>query len=245
MAIITRQITGPIETPEHLAVATGLMRVALLHPISDDDTLILPFKLEYNITNGALPASCRLATPGKYGFRIYDYAEERVWSFQVDVFPNSGSSISVAELWLLSKLDGDDAGDIDLTGIDAAILGSDGAADGFVLTADGSGGAAWEATASSTVALYGDVFLVNQVYYLVQDKTHLIVTEEDDVEIRLPDPASENGRIIRVKKASSDGHTVSITSEEDALIDGQLSYPLVYQYEAITLVAANDEWLIF
>jgi len=245
MAIVTRQITGPIETPEHLAVTTGLLRVALLHPITDDETLILPFKLEYNITNGALPAACKLTAPGKYEFRIFDYAEERVWSFHVDIFPNGGSSISVAELWLLSRIGGDDASQIDLENIDAAILGSDGAADGFVLTADGSGGSAWEPQASSTVDLYGSIYLVNTVYYAVQDETHLVVVTEDDVEISLPDPTVEVSRVINIKKVSANGFPVLITSEGGGLIDGAASYTLTYQYEAITLVAANDEWLIF
>lgn len=333
MAIITRQITGPIETPEHVAVETGLLRISLLHPITDGDTLILPFKLEYSITDGELPASCALATPGKYVFRVYDYTEERVWSFEVDVFPNSGSSISIAELWLLSKLDSTDASDVDLTGVDAAILGSDGASAGLVLTADGSGGSDWlpisgaglgdmvkavydindngkvdtAEVADSAIlandstlfggiapefyqslltpalttgavltwdgiteeytpnenflidadgnilaggiriigALYGNVFLMNQVYYLIDEETHVVVVKEDDVEVRLPDPGAHNGRVIEIKKASSDGFTVLVTSAGGGTIDGEINYELNYRYEAITLVSANDEWFIF
>lgn len=333
MAITTRQITGPIETPEHVAVETGLLRVGLLHPIADGDTIIFPFKLEYSITDGDLPDECALATPGKYEFRVYDYAEERVWSFQVDVFPNGGSSISIAELWLLSKLDSSDASDVDLTGVDAAILGSDGASAGFVLTADGTGGSDWlpisgaglgdmvkaiydtnddgkvdtaEAADSALLAddstlfgglapssyqpallpgstdgviltwddtdqeyqpnpnfvvdddgnivaggirligaLYGNVYLMNIVYYLIHDETHIVVIKEDDVEVRLPDPSAHNGRVIEIKKASSNGFDVLITSAGGGTIDGAANYTLAYKYEAITVVSANDEWLIF
>ncbi|MHC4121694.1 MAG: hypothetical protein ACYSWO_29830, partial [Planctomycetota bacterium] len=127
MAITTRQLTGPIETPEHEAVETGLLRVHLLYPIAEDDTFIAPFKVEYSITDGGLPATAQVATPGWYEFRIYDYANEQVWSFQVSVWSNSGSSISIAELWLLSRLDQDDATNVNLENVDAAILGSDGA----------------------------------------------------------------------------------------------------------------------
>ena len=85
MALQTRQITGPIETPEHEVVTRGFLRIQLLYPISDDTTLIAPFKLEYSITDGALPDSCKLATPGSYQFQILDIEEERIWTFQVDV----------------------------------------------------------------------------------------------------------------------------------------------------------------
>lgn len=331
MAIVTRQITGPIETPEHLAVITGLLRVALLHPIAEDETLILPFKLEYNITDGELPASCQLTTPGKYQFRIFDYAEERVWSFNVDIFPNSGSSISVAELWLLSRIGGDDASEINLENVDAAILGSDGASDGLVLSADGNGGTEWRPIAGTGLgdmlksiydtddngqvdladfadvadlandsdlfggiapefyqsllpqavnsgailtwagaeytpnenlliddagnisakgirldgALYGKIYTMNQVYYLVQDETHIVVVTNDDVEIRLPSPTVQDSRVIEIKKLSSDDLEVLITSAGGGLIDDAASYSLLYKHEAITLVAANGEWLIF
>ena len=330
MAIVTRQITGPIETPEHVVVTTGLMRVDLLYPIAEGDTFVAPFKLEYNITDGDLPVTCKLATPGWYQFKIYDYVEEQVWSFQVMVYPNSGSSISVAELWLLSRLEDGPDTDIPPEQIDLSLFGSDGATAGHVLTADGGGGTDWlqvgaltpgdmtkavydtddngivdfaeQATIADDAdllggispagyqealvdamthgailtwdgfssgytpnenflvdddgnvvaggirligALYGNVFVMNQVYYLVDEETHVLVIKEDDVELRLPDPSLEEGRIIEVKKGSADGFVVTLTVVGTLTIDGQATYELVNKYEAVTLVAINDEWFIF
>ena len=332
MAITTRLITGPIETPEHVVVAQGYLRVKLLYPIADDDTLIAPFKLEYQITDGE-PETFSLATPGWYEFKILDAVEDRVWTFKTNVYSNGGSPISVAELWLLSRLEDAIDDGLDLAAIDAANLGSDGADADTVLTADGSGGSDWlpvggdglgdmtkaiydpdddgqveaadnadtatladdstlfgglgvaafqaalaDAVSHGAVltwdsvggeytpnenflidddgnilaggirivgALYGNVFVMNQVYYLVDEETHVVVRKEDDVEVRLPDPSAHTGRVIEIKKASSDGFTVLISIAGGGLIDGEASYDLVNQYDAITVVAADDEWFIF
>ena len=146
----------------------------LLYPIVDGDVLIAPFKLEYVIADGALPAGAKVAAPGSYEFRIQDYAEARVWSFQVAVFANSGSSISIAELWLLSRLDQDDPTGIDLENVDAALLGSNGAPYGFVLTADGNGATFWGVSGGGDVLgqyLRGDVDDTGVMVYLGYTKT--------------------------------------------------------------------------
>lgn len=333
MALQTRQITGPIETPEHEVVVQGFLRIQLLYPIADESTLIAPFKLEYTITDGGLPLTCKITVPGSYQFQILDLEEERVWTFQVEVFPNSGTPISVAELWLLSRLLDGIGGDTNPENYDAALLGSDGAANGQVLTADGVGGAAWEyvsgtglgdmlkiiydtnddgrvdasdhateadsaddagmlggqlpsayqeaiqdATVEGTLltwdvatsayvpnanaqltdagvlyaqglhvggAIFGNVFVMNQVYYLVGGETHVLVVMEDDVEVQLPDPVECTGRVIEIKKGSSDGKLVMISSGGTGTIDGQANYYLNFKYEAITCVAMNNGWFIF
>ena len=129
MALVVRQITGPIETPEHEVVTTGYMRVKLLYPIAEDTTFIGPFKLDYTITAGDLPASCKLTATGWYEFTITDIVEERVWSFQVVLYPDAGDPISVAELWLLSRVQGGFDDTIPPEQIDLSWYGSDGAAD--------------------------------------------------------------------------------------------------------------------
>jgi hypothetical protein len=330
MAIVTRQITGPIETPEHEVVTTGLMRVKLLYPIAEGDIFVAPFKLEYNITDGDLPITCKLATPGWYQFKIFDLVDERVWTFQVMVYPNAGSSISIAELWLLSRLEDGPDTDIPPEQIDLSLFGSDGAAEDEVLTATGDGGTEWRIVSGTglgdmlksvydtdddgTVDLaeratvaddsdllggisadgyqekldpalnegtvltwdvadteytpnenfqiaadgsieigglvltgpwFGNVFVMNQVYYLVDAETHVLVAQQADVELRVPDPALNEGRVIEIKKASDDGFVVTITVVNNAPIDGQSTYELTFKYEAITLLAANDEWWIY
>lgn len=333
MALIVRQVTGPIETPEHVAVTTGSMRVTLLYPIAEDTTFIAPFKLEYAITAGDLPASCQITTVGWYEFTVFDYEEESIWTFQVMVYPEDGSPISVAELWLQSRTqDGPDT-DIPPEQIDLSWYGSDGADDGEVLTADGAGGTAWlpiegsglgdmlksvydtnddakvdAADVADTAlhaddsdllggispagyqealddavnggailtwddvgleytpnenftvdddgnitaggvriigALYGNVFVDNLVYYLVDEETHVLVTTPSDAELRLPDPVVEDGRVIEVKKGSADGLVVTLTTVGPSSIDGQATYELVNKYEALTLVAISGEWWIF
>jgi hypothetical protein len=144
MAIQTRQITGPIETPEHVVVTSGVLRITLLHPIAEEDTFVAPFRLEYPITNGDLPVSCKLSVPGKYEFRIMDTAENRIWSFQICVTLGTGSPISLAQLWLLSRLEeGECECALNCDTLDAATLGSDGAPEGYVLTATGDGATEW------------------------------------------------------------------------------------------------------
>lgn len=331
MAITTRVITGPIETPEHEVVEQGFLRVNLLYPIVDGTTMVAPFKLEFRIVDGE-PVDCALSAPGWYDIRIFDTIEEKVWSFQANLYPNGGSAISVAELWQLALLEDGSLIPNDPERLDASVLGSNGATGGYVLTADGDGGTDWlpvgaltpgdmtkavydsdddgiveeadyaatsglaaDATlfgglspssyqealagavsegailtwddtleqytpnenflvdASGNVvsggirligALYGNVFVMNQVYYLIDDETHVVVVKEDDVELRLPNAALQAGRVIEIKKASSDGFTVLITSV-GGQIDGNTTYELVYQYEALTLVAADDNWYIY
>lgn len=330
MAIVTRQITGPIETPEHEVVTTGLMRVMLLYPIAEGDIFVAPFKLEYTITDGDLPITCKLATPGWYQFKIFDLVDERVWTFQVMVYPNSGTSISIAELWLLSRLEDGPDTDVPPEQIDLSLFGSDGAAEDEVLTATGDGGTEWKPISGTGLgdmlksvydqddsgvvdlaeratiaddsdllggiaaagfqeaiddainggailtwddvgleytpnenftvdddgnieaggiriigALYGNVFVDSQVYYLVDEETHILVITNADAELRLPDPAVEDGRVIEVKKGSADGLVVTLTTVGPSSIDGQATYELVNKYEALTLVAINNEWWIF
>ena len=330
MAIQTRRITGPIATPDHEAVQTGFLRIRLLSPISDGETLVAPFRMEYRITDGELPDNCKVSTPGSYELQVLDFTEERVWSFQVDILPDSGEDISVAELWQISQL---------LSGLpcdpenfDASLFGSDGADAGMVLTADGSGGTSWElvtgeglgdmlkavydtdddgvveqsdladvASLADDSLLFGGLspdsyqavlspgdpgallvwdalletyvphssvlltpsgdlnlsslsvsgpiftqtFVMNQVYYLVEDESIVLVTIEDEAEVRMPAPATNEGRVIQVKKGSSDGIIVTISSAGGATIEGQMTYTLTYQYEAVTLIAINGSWFIF
>jgi len=331
VAIQVRTVTGPIETPDHEAVQSGFVRVRLLQPISDGETLVAPFRMEYRVTDGALPATCKVSTPGHYEFQILDTGEEKVWSFQVDVLPDSGEDISIAELWQISMLLSQFT--CDPENYDAANLGSNGASDGEVLTADGAGGATWEAiigeglgdmlkaiydidddgkvdialladtaTLADDSTLFGgiapsgyqlalpdgasdgsiivwDVTLqtyithpsvtadddgllnasganlsgpvfhpvlgMTQVYYLVDNESHVLVKTAGVAEVRLPDPADNNGREIHVKKASPDGDVVTISTAGGATIEGAATYLLNYQYEAVTLVAIDDEWFIY
>ena len=333
MAIQTRQLTGPIETPENEAVTSGLLRVRLLFPIAEDTTFIAPFKLEYTITDGELPVTAKVVVPGSYEFRIFDEVNGKIYSFQQVVFDDEVTAISIAELWLLSRLDDPDCLITDYENFDAALFGSDGSAAGEVLTSNGTGGTTWEPVAGAGLgdmvkavydtnddgrvdaadhatdadlaadatlfggiapagyqealddavnegailtwdvgtsaytpnenfqvdddgnilaggirlvgALYGNVYVMSIVYYLVDEETHVLVTKEDDVELRLPDPTAHDGRVIEIKKASLDGNTVSVTSAGGGLIDGVSTYELEYKYDAITAVSINGEWFIF
>jgi hypothetical protein len=338
MAIITRQITGPIETPEHEVVILGVLRVSLLHPIADDDTFIAPFKLEYAITSGALPVGCKLTAPAKYEFRVEDELSNKIWTFQACLFDDSPDPISIAQLWLLSKLEQGSCSPL-CEGLDAANLGSNGSSAGWVLTADGEGGADWLPITGSGIGdmlksvydtnydgrvnaadhalvadfaddsdllgghlpsyyqrklpngsvegailtwdvlnqfwlpnnnflvgddgsiqtteinvggpiylggpLYGNVSSINQIYYEVDDETHILVVIEDDAEIVLPNATLEDRRVINIKKESTTAYDVLVTVMGGGLIEGMTTYRLKHQYDAITCVAINGEWWIY
>jgi hypothetical protein len=287
--------------------------------------------MEYRVTDGELPDACKISTPGHYEFQILDTGNEQVWSFQVDVLPDSGESISIAELYQISQLISTLT--CDPENFDASLLGSNGAEDGQVLTADGSGGTTWEfivgegtgdmlksiydtdddgvvehadladlATLAEDATLFGgltpddyqpvlpdgttdgqllvwddttaawvphdsiyadgsgyvhasgvvldgpvfnSVFVMDQVYYLIDGESVVLVTREEAVEVRLPDPVLNNGRIVQIKKASSDGEVVTISSAGGGTVEGAATYELNYQYEAVTMIAANDAWFIF
>ena len=68
---------------------------------------------------------------------------------------------------------------------------------------------------------------------------------EAAAEVRLPDPALNVGRVIEIKKASSDGHVVTVSSAGGGTIEGSNYYYLNYQYEAVTMISVNDDWYVF
>jgi len=334
MAIQTRQITGPIETPEHEVVTAGYLRITLLHPIAEDDTFVAPFKLNYDIVDGDLPPTCKITVPGVYEFRIMDTAENRIWSFQICVIYGVGTPISIAQLWLLARLENGECGCPDnCDSLDAANLGSDSAPDGWVLTSNGDGTSEWriisgdgfgdmlksvydtnndgivnEADYAGNAGLsqnslrlgglfaseyqlklpdgvnegailtwddtlqkwtpnenflvgpggdvtFGDIIInggiytnptvVNQVYYEIDDETHILVIIEDDAEVVLPDPVVEDRRVINIKRTSPNNYDVLVTVDGGGDIEGSPSYTLKHKYDAITCVAINGEWHIY
>lgn len=243
--VATRQITGPIETPEGEFVETGYLRIDLLYPITEGDALVVPFKVEYTIQNGALPDSAKVAVPGYYEFRIFDIVRDHVWGFKVWVYPNGGAAISIAELFLISKLqDGTfPPDDVDPGSIDASVFGSGDALEDQVLTATGDGGTVWKFVTIPIVT--GEVYIQTELYYTVTTPTYIIVRTEDDATVQMPPAVDNVGREIEVKKVSPQGHLVTIEARAGETVEGQNQFVLHNLYDAVTLVSIGDAWVIF
>lgn len=241
----TRQITGPIETPEGEFVETGYLRVDLLYPIVDCDALVVPFKIEYTITDGGIPVDAKVAVPGYYEFRIFDIVRDHVWGFKVWVYPNGGSAISMAELFLISKLqDGSLVPEpIQPCAIDASIFGSGDALDGMVLTATGDCCTEWRFP--SVPVAVGEVHIQTSLIYTVTTATYIIVETPNNATVIMPPAVDNVGREIEVKKVSDDGLLVTIQAEPGETVEGQPQYNLVHKLDAVTLVSRGDGWVIF
>ena len=68
-----------------------------------------------------------------------------------------------------------------------------------------------------------------------------------DIVLTLPDATGAfiPGKSYYVKKVDSTSNTVTVTGSSSQLIDGQSSYVMNNQYEAIKLVACGTGWMIF
>lgn len=248
MAITTRNITGTVLDPDGNVITKGYVRIRLHKPIVQGDDFVAPFRIEYTIENGELPVDAKLAVPGLYEFALYDIIRENKWVFDVAVLPNSGTPISIAELYSISKLDEAFPSNFNLEHIDASLLGSNGAASGLVLTSDGSGGTYWGAGSPSSSSAITHTVVAPAIYYAVAEGvTHVIVSNDAEVEVALPSTDESPNRVITIKKVSISGEVVTIIPNNPLTetIDGAAEQYLTYQYESISLLCQGNSWYIF
>lgn len=90
------------------------------------------------------------------------------------------------------------------------------------------------------------VVVVNVNYYEVaDDDLYLLVIIEDDAEVVLPNATTYDGRVVHIKRTSSNAYDVDVTVDGGGLIEDVASYTLQHKYEAITCVAVNGSWWIY
>lgn len=93
--------------------------------------------------------------------------------------------------------------------------------------------------------LVSNVRRVNVNYYLVaDDDSYIVVVTAANTEIVLPDAAASNGRVVHIKKGAVNGFDVEVTTA-GGLIEGDPSFFLVRQYEAITCTAVDGRWWVY
>ena len=100
MAIIYRNITGPVSDAQGVLIPNGELIAKLLRPLIDSLTFISPEEIRVPITDGLF--TLVLAAPGMYDFQVIDQFGETWWNFQAPVDNDTPADISLAELFVLS-----------------------------------------------------------------------------------------------------------------------------------------------
>jgi hypothetical protein len=100
MAIIYRNITGPVSDAQGVLIPTGELIAKLLRPLVDSLTFISPEELRVPIVDGLF--TLVLAAPAMYDFQVIDQFGQTWWNFQAPLDNDTPADISLAELFVLS-----------------------------------------------------------------------------------------------------------------------------------------------
>lgn len=100
MAIIYRNITGPVSDAQGDLIVEGELVAKLLRPLVDSLIFISPEELRVDIVNGQF--TLVLAAPAIYDFQVLDEYGETWWNFQAPLDNDSPADISLAELFIAS-----------------------------------------------------------------------------------------------------------------------------------------------
>lgn len=142
--MIYRDVTGPVLLADGTPMNSGTVEATLLYPIADGNDFIAPMQVEVPVTNGDISLS--LATPGSYKFRVINNIDKPQWSFDAPVNDDVITPISLAQLFVSSRVDSElaERSPLVLTeGANLNLMGSGSAEEGEVPLADGLGGVAW------------------------------------------------------------------------------------------------------
>lgn len=99
MAIVYRNITGPVNDPQG-NLANGVLKAKSLRPLVDNLIFVSPEELRVDIVDGLF--TLVLASPVMYDFEIIDTNGETWWNFQAPLDNDSAADISLAELYVAS-----------------------------------------------------------------------------------------------------------------------------------------------
>jgi hypothetical protein len=102
----------------------------------------------------------------------------------------------------------------------------------------------WELICSN---LLSNTTVVAVNYYeVLPTDSHILVTVADDAEVVLPSATTYDGRVVHIKRTSSNVYDVEISVVGGGgLVEGAASYILKHQYEAVTCVAIDGGWWIY
>jgi hypothetical protein len=100
MAIIYRNITGPVSDAQGVLIPTGELIAKLLRPLVDNLTFVSPEELRVPIVDGLF--TLVLAAPAMYDFQVIDQFGQTWWNFQAPLDNDTPADISLAELFVLS-----------------------------------------------------------------------------------------------------------------------------------------------
>lgn len=100
MAVIHRNITGPLKDATDTLIASATLKAKLLSPLVDDDTFISPENIEVTVTDGVFTLS--LAAPANYEFTLVSLTGDTLWNFQAPL-DDTDADISIAELFSASQ----------------------------------------------------------------------------------------------------------------------------------------------
>jgi hypothetical protein len=100
MAVIYRNVTGPVKDSQGDLLATGTFQANLHAPLVDGTTFVSPELVEEPIVDGQF--STPLAAPGIYDFTVVGPTEKTYWQFTAFLGDDSGADISLAELYAQS-----------------------------------------------------------------------------------------------------------------------------------------------
>jgi len=86
--------------------------------------------------------------------------------------------------------------------------------------------------------------LVNETYYSVANDCYIGVDSEEPTTIYLPtDPVDGKYIIVKAEMGAPLGNRkVTVTTDDESLIDGKEQYIMKTPYESVTLLFRGDEW---
>lgn len=104
---ISRNIIGTVKNAKGDLVASGMLKVKPLVPVTDGNTFISPEQVVVPISAGLFTLD--LIAPCIYQFIVEDMYEESTWAFEATLSDDSPADISLATLYQTGRVEIDDS----------------------------------------------------------------------------------------------------------------------------------------
>lgn len=147
---------------------------------------------------------------------------------------NSGASVQITASGHLN------ASAINSQAITATQISSGSAASGLPLVSNGAGGASF---ANATIG--GNLVTKTSSYQVLStDTTVLCNATGGTVSLTLPDPTSNTGKLLWIKKIDSSTNKCLVKRFASETIDGVAQYQLQVQYQSVLVTTDGTNWFI-